>query len=438
MSYCINPQCNTRPNEAGRSRCQSCGTSLLIGDAAKRYRLLRPLRPLDSWSATEIFEAELVSEEMGTPVTPAISDASAIADAPASVEAVAAEGETPDAASPDSRSPEEEMPKGEAPKGETPDAEAPSNRRVLKLLKQERLLPLFKQEAEALAQLNHPGIPALEPDGFFAVDLAPWPEPMYCLVMDYVEGDTLDSWLANHRPIKQKQAEDWLRQLAGIVQHLHQNSFFHRDIKLANLMRQPDGQLALIDFGTVQPITDAYLAQIGRQGELISGVSPGYTPPEQSNGKAVPQSDFYAVGRSLIHLLTGQHPAEFDTDADGHLHWRPSAPKISPKLAQLIDDLTAPAPGQRPTTADAILQRLDDGLRAVPNRALKPKIVGLVLLNWGLLLLHMFVFGRWYAAWQGQPSDSQTPDAAIIEAERAEPKLLDPDSPGPDANTPEP
>lgn len=435
MSYCINPQCNTRPNEAGRSRCQSCGTSLLIGDATKRYRLLRPLRPLDSWSATEIFEAELVPPDWTETTTQA--------DRPATVEAssetqVMAASEEVRVANVTVKT------EGEPPSAETTgndsghdsgDNHLGSDRRVLKLLKQERLLPLFKQEAEALAQLNHAGIPSLEPDGLFIVNLASLPEPMYCLVMEYIEGETLERWLANHGPIKQKQAEDWLRQIAHILQHLHQHSLFHRDIQLSNLLRRSNGQLALIDFGTVQPITDTYLAQIGAQGDVISGVSPGYTAPEQINGKAVPQSDFYAVGRSLIHLLSGQHPAQFEADADGQIEWQSSVPKLSKKLTQLLNDLTAPLPGQRPATADLIVQRLDHGLRAVPNSMLKPKIVGLMALNLGLLLLHMFMFGRWHAAWQDQqrtppnleaPTDAPTANTATTDAQPPDASNEDP------------
>ena len=71
-------------------------------------------------------------------------------------------------------------------------------------------------------------------------------------------------------------------------------------------MCKPNGQLVLIDFGTAREVSATYFAKVG-QGQNVTGiVSPGYTPPEQTNGKAVPQSDFFALGRTFVYLLTGK------------------------------------------------------------------------------------------------------------------------------------
>ena len=69
----------------------------------------------------------------------------------------------------------------------------------------------------------------------------------------------------------------------------------------------PNGQLVLVDFGAARQITHTYMAHLGDSG-ITAVSSAGYTPPEQEQGQAVPQSDFYALGRTLIYLLTARLP----------------------------------------------------------------------------------------------------------------------------------
>ena len=278
---------------------------------------------------------------------------------------------------------------------------------VLKVLKQLKLLPLFEREVETLQQLNHPGIPHVDADGFFLLETPGG--KLACLVMEKISGPTLEQWLEKHGPAESKQAQTWLRQTAEILDLVHQTEFFHRDIKLSNIMLRPDGQIALIDFGTVRQVTNTYLAKIVGKRDVTSVVSPGYTPLEQINGKAVPQSDFYALGRSFVHLLTGKHPVELETDNDsGALHWRDYAPASEPWFVELIDDLMAPFPGQRPLNAQEILQRLaTQSTRPKPIAAEEPipwMLKLLIGLNITLFLLHGILGWRWL---QQQPSNSQ-------------------------------
>ena len=72
-------------------------------------------------------------------------------------------------------------------------------------------------------------------------------------------------------------------------------------------MLRPNGQLVLIDFGTAREATITYLAKVGAGYQITGIVSAGYTPPEQQNFQAVPQSDFFALGRTFVYLLTGQN-----------------------------------------------------------------------------------------------------------------------------------
>ncbi|CAD5942208.1 putative WD repeat-containing protein alr3466 [Planktothrix tepida] len=235
--------------------------------------------------------------------------------------------------------------------------------KVLKVLLKNhpKAVTLFKQEAKVLSNLNHPGIPKVDPDGYFTYTPKGSEETLHCLVMEKIEGLNLQDWMKERKkePISQEQAMEWLKQLAEILDQVHNLQYFHRDIKPQNIMRKPNGQLVLIDFGTAREVSGTYLAKV-EQGQNVTGiVSPGYTPPEQMNGKAVPQSDFFALGRTFIYLLTGKPPTAYpENPRTGKLLWRKGAPNISDQLAALIDYLMATFPGNRPQNPQMILQCL--------------------------------------------------------------------------------
>ncbi|MEM9805448.1 MAG: hypothetical protein AAF959_09210, partial [Cyanobacteria bacterium P01_D01_bin.56] len=178
---------------------------------------------------------------------------------------------------------------------------------------------------------------------------------------------------------------------------------FHRDIKLSNIMLRPSGQLALVDFGTVRPMTSTYFAKVAGQRDITSVVSPGYTPLEQINGRAVPQSDFYALGRSFVYLLTGKHPIDLsEDDTTGQLTWQDQTPQpIDTWFGQLLDNMMAPFPGQRPLNADVLLARLNNPqvLKPASEKAELPSS-WLIAANIGLLLLQLVVGWQWWQARQ--------------------------------------
>lgn len=342
MSYCINPRCGHRNNPDGLSHCKSCQTPLLVEG---RYRLLRPLRELDEWEPSEIFE---------------IDD----------------QGQT----------------------------------KVLKVLKKKILQPLFEREATTLQTLKHAGIPQVDADGYFSLEIDG--RPLYCLVMEKIQGINLDEWLQQHGPMDQTTAMTWMKQLVDLLAQLHKEELFHRDIKLSNIMLRSTGQLALVDFGTVRPMTNTYFAKVAGQRDITSVVSPGYTPLEQINGRAVPQSDFYALGRSFVYLLTGQHPIDLpEDDTTGRLTWQDqtTAP-IDDWFAQLLDDMMAPFPGQRPLNAEALLERLTKpSTKSTRSINEKAPMRLMIAANIGLLLLQLLVGWQWWATHQRLTEESLIP-----------------------------
>ncbi|NES87041.1 MAG: protein kinase [Moorea sp. SIO2B7] len=201
--------------------------------------------------------------------------------------------------------------------------------KILKVLNQDnpKAIEIFKEKAKVLASFNHSGIPSI--DGYFTHSLKAQ-QVLHCLVMEKVEGLNLQQWLEQknkNKPISEELAQDWLRQIAEILKIVHDKNWLHRDIKPTNIMlryplpssspfqkRRLKGNLVLIDFGTAREMTGTYLAKIAGDISMTSINSIGFTPKEQIDGKAIPQSDFYGLGRTLVYLLTATVPTDFEVD----------------------------------------------------------------------------------------------------------------------------
>ncbi|CAN1212513.1 serine/threonine-protein kinase [Tumidithrix helvetica PCC 7403] len=234
--------------------------------------------------------------------------------------------------------------------------------RVLKILRSEfneqpKTISLFQQEALILGKIDSPGLPKI--DGYIHHPL-PDNTILHGIVMEKVEGINLYEWITTHKPVSEKIAIAWLRQIMRVLQIVHQNGYFHRDIKPENIMLKPSGKLTLIDFGTAREATYTYLAKIGSLGGITKINSAGYTAPEQSRGFAIPQSDFYSLGMTFIHLATGKHPLDLHDPHTDIYNWRPSAMQLSDDFAQLLERLISPRPVDRPADCAAILHNLDE------------------------------------------------------------------------------
>ncbi len=231
--------------------------------------------------------------------------------------------------------------------------------KALKVLHQQddKAVELFQREFNVLSQLNHPGIPKVEPGTYFYFQPNNSSEVLHCLVMEKIEGMDLEKYIEQrqNQPISEQTGLAWMKQLTEILQTIHRQSYFHRDIKPSNIILQPDGQLSLIDFGAVREMSQTYMKK-----SRITGISSaGYTPPEQINGKAVPSSDFFALGRTFVFLFTGKHPEELNFDGrTGDLIWRHNAPQISKGLVDLINWFMEYVPGNRPQRAEEIVNSI--------------------------------------------------------------------------------
>ncbi|MDY6783763.1 MAG: serine/threonine protein kinase [Cyanobacteriota bacterium] len=242
---------------------------------------------------------------------------------------------------------------------------------VLQVLSVEnpRAISLLQQQARVLALADHPGVPTVEPDGY--LNLYPNDDSrsvIHALAMEKIDGMTLGEWFQgqNSQPIAERIALDWLGQLVEILDCLHRHLYFHRDIRPQNIRVRENGTLALVNFGSFRDVAIAYLVSQTRslvphprEIETLHSVSAGYTPREQVQGKGVPQSDFFALGRTWVYLLTGKPPTDFPEDPrTGELLWQHRASHISPDFIDLLDWMMSPRASDRPHSAAAILSPL--------------------------------------------------------------------------------
>ena len=168
-------------------------------------------------------------------------------------------------------------------------------------VEQEKFVERFKREAQTAANLNHPNI----------VQIFDWgigDEPFF--VMEYIEGNTLTSIIANKKIVSMNDILFIGAQVASGLQAAHSQGLVHRDIKPGNIMITPQGKVKVTDFGIVSLQNEE--SDITKTGSILGTAS--YISPEQAQGKPVSkESDLYSLGTVLYELITGRPPFEGDT-----------------------------------------------------------------------------------------------------------------------------
>ncbi|MEG4986459.1 serine/threonine-protein kinase [Microcoleus sp. BR0-C5] len=215
-------------------------------------------------------------------------------------------------------------------------------------------LKLFEREAQVLQSLNHPRIPCYR-DYFSLEREAGAGLPWFGLVQDYIPGFSLQEFLENGQHFSEIQVRKIATEVLEILIYLHELSppVLHRDIKPSNLILGEDQQVYLVDFGAVQ-------AQAGVTGVTFTVVgTSGYAPLEQFWGRAVAASDLYALGATLIHLLTGATPADLP-QKDSRIQFSDLV-SVNPSLVSWIEKMTEIALEKRFSKAREALAALKSG-----------------------------------------------------------------------------
>lgn len=168
------------------------------------------------------------------------------------------------------------------------------------------LLTRFRAERQILASINHPNIAHL-------LDGGVTPSGLPYLVMEYIEGTTLDRYVKEHEPSISARL-GLFRDICAAIQHAHQNLVIHRDLKPANVLVTADGTPKLLDFGIAKllaPETAGHTIVETRTADRL--MTPEYASPEQIRGeKITTATDVYSLGVLLYELLSGRRPFQLD------------------------------------------------------------------------------------------------------------------------------
>lgn len=203
-------------------------------------------------------------------------------------------------------------------------------------------------EIDTLKRLKHPYLPSI-------VDVIEDDET-FIIVMDYVEGRSLDKILEEHGVQQESGVVEWAKQLCDVLGYLHSRTpaIIYRDMKPANVMLKPDGTVTLIDFGTAKNYEINY-------GETTGIGTIGYAAPEQYVGSGLgrtdARTDIYCLGMTLYHLLTGQDPCR-NLISDTSI--RAVNPALSRGLDSIIRKCTAHQPEDRYQSCEELMYDLEN------------------------------------------------------------------------------
>lgn len=212
---------------------------------------------------------------------------------------------------------------------------------------------LFEREAKTLQELTHPAVPRYL--GYFDVETASGKG--FVLVQSYIDAPSLAEHIQAGRTFDETNLKQIAKAVLKVLIHLHHRypPIIHRDIKPSNILltrrfEHPEGQVYLVDFGSVQA------AACEKETITVVGTY-GYMPPEQFGGRAVPASDLYGLGATLIALASGQHPADLPQKDlricfEGYV-------SFSPAFSDWLQWMTEPSLDRRLKSADQALQALE-------------------------------------------------------------------------------
>lgn len=226
----------------------------------------------------------------------------------------------------------------------------------------------FEREARAAAALNHPHI---LPVHDYGEQRLPDGQAITYIVMPYVSGGTLAERIkmlaAKGTPMQPDEAINYLAQAADAIDYAHEQHVLHRDIKPSNMLMRSDNWVLLADFGIARVLSESEnLTQAG-----VGIGTPEYMAPEQAQGKPEAASDNYSLAVIAYQLFTGKLPFQAETPyamTVQHIITPPPPPRqINPNLSAAVEQALlhglAKEPAQRPPSARAFVEELQNGLR---------------------------------------------------------------------------
>src|SRR5947208_595136 len=195
----------------------------------------------------------------------------------------------------------------------------------------ETFVERFRREARSAAGLNHPGIVSVFDSGS--------DDGSHYIVMEHVQGRTVAEELAASGPLPPARAAEIAERAAAALEFAHENGIVHRDVKPANIMLGPNGDVKVMDFGIARAASGDAITT----GAPVLGTAK-YLSPEQAEGKpADARTDVYALGVTLFEMLTGTQPFDGDSPvaiAYKHVQEEPAPPsELNPAIPAPLDEI---------------------------------------------------------------------------------------------------
>lgn len=202
-------------------------------------------------------------------------------------------------------------------------------------------------ETEILKKLDHPHLPQI-------IDIID-SEDSFIIIMDYIEGNSLKDLLDHNGAQSQENVVEWGKQLCDVLGYLHSRTpaIIYRDMKPANVMLKPDGNVTLIDFGTAREFKTSSVEDTTCLG------TQGYAAPEQygGHGQTDARTDIYCLGATLYHLVTGHNPSKYPYEMYPIRQWNP---QLSSGLEQIILRCTQRNPNDRYQSCAELMYALEN------------------------------------------------------------------------------
>lgn len=239
------------------------------------------------------------------------------------------------------------------------------------------------KEREVLKQLSHQALPQI-------IDFFEEGGECY-LVMEYVEGITLEQYLRKFGRVEVDRAVKWAVELSEVLNYLHHQNppIIYRDLKPSNIMVQPSGKLKLIDFGAVFHFS----ADFRKEAFLLG--TPGYSAPEQwQGGKVGKESDIYALGAVLHEMLTGLRPRQ-------ELILRRPVREYDKSIPGKLEKIVANCIKKRPSERYQSMEQLKEELLSYKKNGIGRKVQYGMQKGIGLILWLLAVVRTFGPLWQG-------------------------------------
>lgn len=232
----------------------------------------------------------------------------------------------------------------------------------------EEFIQRFRREARSAASLSHPNVVSIYDVG--------QDEDIHYIVMEYIEGGTLNDIIKERAPLQAEEAVKIASQICDALDHAHQNGIIHRDIKPHNILISKSGRIKVTDFGIARAAASSHITQTGA---VLGSVH--YFSPEHAKGVAQGEkSDIYSLGAVLYQMVTNRLPFAGDSPisvALKHLQEDFEEPRsINPLLPQSLENIILKAlrkrPEERYESARAMLEDLETCL--LPERRDERKV----------------------------------------------------------------